>query len=635
MDRHSRCDFRPFALIAVTLALAVTDVGCATRRGPGPGAPPREIPLPTDGTRADEVAELRQALEVYSLSQPAAGQQALEAFIKKHPKSPQVALAAALLARVMLHQGDVIGARALLERRAADSPDPAARFIRGLAEARGGQPQQALALLQPFAEPGPPPLGPEPDEAELSLRAALGDARLATGDVAGAFAEWDHYLRQSNVRESEKAFARQRADEMAARVSPEAAAQAYRSSKSELARAALGPRAAAGLRARGDNDTARSLDEESASVRRSLGFSTGAGGSGPGDPRRLGLLAPFSGPAFLLGEVVLRGAMLAIGEAGRSGEPAQFQIVARDAAEGAGGRAAFELVREEQAIGVVGVGDRRAVEGALADGVPVLLLDEGLPGSGRTAFQVLHTPEARAAELARRALGLGARRFAILAPDTPTGRRLADAFSRAASAQGGRITARASYAAGASAFTGPIGQLKKASFEAVFVAEDARRLELIAPALAAADLWPAPFSGGKPPARAPGAPPRREILLLSPAVGLGSQLLRNAGRYVQGALLAPGFYSDAEDARAGGFVTQYRLLYGQDPGAADAYAYDAFRFMAAAVTRGARSRPDLVRALGSDPFDGVTGQVRFGADHTRADPPPVYLVDGDAIRALR
>jgi branched-chain amino acid transport system substrate-binding protein len=581
------------------------------------------------------VAELRQALAVYSLSEPAAGQQALEAFIKKHPKSPQVALAAALLARVQLHQGDVIGARALLERRAADSPDPAARFMRGLAEARGGQPQQALALLQAFAQTGPPPLGPEPDEAELALRAALGDARLATGDIAGAFAEWDQYLRQSNVRESEKAFARQRADEMAARVTPEAAAQAYKS-KSELARAALGPRAAAGLRARGDNETARSLEEESSSLRRSLGFSTGAGGAGPGDPYRLGLLAPFSGPAFLLGEVVLRGAMLAIGEAGRSGEPTQFQIVARDAAEGAGGRAAFELVREEQAIGVVGVGDRRAVESALADGVPVLLLDEGLPGSGRTAFQVLHTPEARAAELARRALGLGARRFAILAPDTAGGRRLAEAFSRAATAQGGRITARAGYAANASAFTGPIGQLKKAQFEAVFVAEDARRLELIAPALAAADLWPAPFTGGKSPAaRAPGAPPRREILLLSPAVGLGGQLLRNAGRYVQGALFAPGFYSDAEDPRAGGFVTQYRLLYGQDPGAADAYAYDAFRFMAAAVARGARSRLDLVKALGSDPFDGVTGQVRFGADHTRADPPPVYLVDGDAIRALR
>ena len=170
----------------------------------------------------------------------------------------------------------------------------------------------------------------------------------------------------------------------------------------------------------------------------------------------------------------------------------------------------------------------------------------------------------------------------------------------------------------------------------MFVAEDARRLELIAPALAAADLWPAPFTGGKPPAaRAPGAPPRREILLLSPAVGLGSQLLRNAGRYVQGALFAPGFYSDAEDPRAGGFVTQYRLLYGQDPG-----RRRRLRLRRLPVHGGGRRprRPQPPRsgaALGSDPFDGVTGQVRFGADHTRADPPPVYLVDGDAIRALR
>ena len=383
-------------------------MGCATRRGPGPGAPPREIPLPTDGARADEVAELRQALAVYSLSQPAAGQQALEAFIKKHPKSPQVALAAALLARVMLHQGDVIGARALLERRAVDSPDPAARFIRGLAEARGGQPQQALALLQPFAEPGPPPLGPEPDEAELSLRAALGDARLATGDVAGAFAEWDSYLRQSNVRESEKAFARQRADEMAARVSPEAAAQALPEQQERARARRPGPaRRRRPARPRGQ----RHRPLAGGGIRRRCAgrwdSAPAPGGSGPGDPHRLGLLAPFSGPAFLLGEVVLRGAMLAIGEAGRSGEPAQFQIVARDAAEGAG------RARGVRA-GARGAGHRRGRRRRPARGRgragrrrAVLLLDEGLPGSGRTAFQVLHTPEARAAELARRALGAG------------------------------------------------------------------------------------------------------------------------------------------------------------------------------------------------------------------------------------
>ena len=122
--------------------------------------------------------------------------------------------------------------------------------------------------------------------------------------------------------------------------------------------------------------------------------------------------------------------------------------MARDAApekDAADRRAAFELVREEAAIAVVGVGDRRAVEPALAEGLPVLTLDEAPPGPASTAFQLLHLPESRAAELARRALALGARRFAILAPDTAGGRRLRTAFAAAVTAGGGRIAAEASY----------------------------------------------------------------------------------------------------------------------------------------------------------------------------------------------
>jgi branched-chain amino acid transport system substrate-binding protein len=623
--------------------------GCALFRSsssgparPAPEEPGPEIPLPGagDGARADETAELRSAIAVYSLANPDPGKAALEQFIKRHPRSPQTPIAAALLARMALHRGDAIAARAILERHAGDSPEAPVRFVRGLTEARGGSPARALELLAPFSDAGPPPVGVDPDEAELALRAALGDARLAGGDVAGAYAEWERYLRQREAREPEKAFARQRADEIATRVKDDVAAQVYRGG-GELARAALGGRAAASLRARGDADGARRIDEEAADLRKSLGFGAGPGGLGPGDPHRLGLLAPFSGSAFLLGEVVLRGAMLAIGDAGASGEPAGFQIVVRDAApeRDTARRAAFELVRDESAIGIVGVGDRRAVDSALSDGVPVLLIDESAPGPASTAFQVLHTPELRAAELARRALVLGARRFAVLAPETPAGRRLADAFARAAGAGGGRVVAQASYPTGASNFTAPVNTIKRAAFEAVFVADDARRLELLAPALAAGDLWPTPWaSRGAPSApRPPGMPPRRDVLLLSTAVGLGPQLLRNAGRYVQGALLAPGFFPDGDDPRSGRFVTQYRLLYGQDPGAADAYAYDAFRLLASVVARGASSRIDLARGLASQPgsYEGVTGPVRFGPDHTRVDPPAVYTVEGDAIRALR
>ena len=47
------------------------------------------------------------------------------------------------------------------------------------------------------------------------------------------------------------------------------------------------------------------------------------------------------------------------------------------------------------------------------------------------------------------------------------------------------------------------------------------------------------------------------------------------------------------------------------------------------------TRSDLLRALASETFEGVTGAVRFAPDHTRADAPPLYIVDGETIRTLR
>ena len=53
-----------------------------------------------------------------------------------------------------------------------------------------------------------------------------------------------------------------------------------------------------------------------------------------------------------------------------------------------------------------------------------------------------------------------------------------------------------------------------------------------------------------------------------------------------------------------------------------------------AVDRGARARADVLRLLGSGEYQGVTGRIRFAADHTRADPALVYEVVGDQIRAV-
>jgi ABC-type branched-subunit amino acid transport system substrate-binding protein len=408
-------------------------------------------------------------------------------------------------------------------------------------------------------------------------------------------------------------------------------------------RLAVGPKAAAALQARGDASAARRINDEVDRLRRGDGAGEAGVWSGRGDPTRFGLAVPLSGRAHLLGGAVSRGAMMALGEAAARVDASRPtpQLVLRNTQDDARGPAAAvaELAREEAVLGVVGTPDPRAVEQLGRDGVPFLVLDDEPPGGGGTSFQLVHAPEARAAALAKRAAAAGVRSFAVLAPDSPSGKRLAEAFKRAVTASGGRVAADVGYVAGSTSFAKPIRDLQRAKFDGLFVPEDADRLELVAPALAAADLWARPIAevtarGGRTPE---GNPKARPIVLLSTARGLTAGLVERAGRYVQGALLAPGFFPDASapDATSGRFVGSYKSLFGAPPGAAEAYAYDGVRVLQACVERGATTREAVLRLLTNDDFAGATGSLRFAADHGRADPPIVYEVAGDEIRALR
>jgi ABC-type branched-subunit amino acid transport system substrate-binding protein len=301
------------------------------------------------------------------------------------------------------------------------------------------------------------------------------------------------------------------------------------------------------------------------------------------------------------------------------------------------GRGLSELTRDESVIAALGAGDRKTSAGtvkeASAEGVPMLSLDDVAPGAATTAFQLVHAPEARVAELARRALAAGARDFALLGPDSAAGKRLRDAFRQAVTAAGGRVSSEATYVPGATSFTTAVAAIRKAPPQAVFVADGADRLELIAPALAFADLWPAPW--GRKSEAAGSKKGARSVLLLATANDLSPRLLQNAGRYVQGALLAPGFYADASDPAAKAFVEAYRAAYGLEPHATEAYAFDGVNALRTAAAAGGRSRADVLRALATGSFDGLTGTLRFGPDHGRADPPRVYTVDGDDVRLAK
>jgi hypothetical protein len=64
------------------------------------------------------------------------------------------------------------------------------------------------------------------------------------------------------------------------------------------------------------------------------------------------------------------------------------------------------------------------------------------------------------------------------------------------------------------------------------------------------------------------------VRLLARAEGAGPRLL-GAARYLDGALLAPGFYPEDEDAEIGPFVTEFASRRGRPPGLWEALAYGA------------------------------------------------------------
>jgi branched-chain amino acid transport system substrate-binding protein len=609
---------------------------------PSPPATPNGPELPVGATNdPGGDADFAAAKARFDAGDAAGARPLLEEFVAHHPQHAARPAADLMLARLALARGDAETARGLLSPLTSPPPDEgtgaSARYYLGLAETRLGKFDHARELLLPFLPPAGA-AGPG-DDALVELRGALAEVTAGVGDPAAAIELWDAYARGG--RDAERAYARERITELAGMLSPDLALQTFRAALDKgLGRALLGEAAASALRARGDSAGAADVRSETASVRIALGIDQPAERSvSAGDPGRIGLELALSGRFQPVGEAALRAAMLA------TGAPAAptMQLCVRDAGgePAAAQRAVDSLARDESVIGIVAalaprpaaVATEEASAAPARDNIPTLVLEDASSAAG-TTYSLLHAASSRAATLAATALQLGARDFAMIGPDTAVATALRRAFKQRVVDGGGRVTADVSYTPGATSFTSVVAAIKKSQPQVVFVGDGADRLELIAPALAAADLWAAPWGAARP-AVVPGKPRARNVLLLSTAADLSPHLLQSAGRYVQGALLAPGFYAAAADPRARGFVDAYRAAYGQDPHATEAYAYDGVNAIRAALAAGAKTRADLAQALATGTFEGLTGALRFGANRRRADPPRVYIVDGADIKTFR
>ena len=162
--------------------------------------------------------------------------------------------------------------------------------------------------------------------------------------------------------------------------------------------------------------------------------------------------------------------------------------------------------------------------------------------------------------------------------------------------------------------------------DALLVPAAAYQLALIAPQLASSGLTAMPNVKSR----------TRTARLYATADGIGAAFLNSTGKYLQGAVLAPTFYPDLGDPQVAAFVERYHQAYGEEPGALDALAFDAVRAAKVALDHaGTVSRGPVAMALSHLGEGGLTGELAFTASGDRAGLPPLFVVDGEQVRALK
>ena len=519
----------------------------------------------------------------------------------------------------------------LVERNADPGLTARARLYLGIAKNYTGDAVGALALLRSNEQ------AIEDDSDRTEYLAALAYATAAAGDPPiRSLAAFDQLY--SRVTPTERAAIVARIEEVVAAAEPGLVRRAFDElpDRKGPSFAIVASRLAVLAEQVGNAQEAQKMREIAAPARAALGLPRAIGAEpvagGPSGPIGvIGAVVPLGGKSNRVGEAAALGLALA---AGVGDGKAIAPIEVRAAGDGDAVGLAIDDLAHANAIAIIGPTDGSAVDvagpRAEALGIPLLSLSGRAERHAlrRTVYHVMHSGEARSRALAQRAIARGVAKFAVLAPESGYGKALSAAFVEEVGRGGGQIVVNTTYKPDTKSFAQVVGKLPS-GWDAIFVPEDAATLALIAPALDAAGMKPRPLGTRK-------LKSGRAILLLSTAENLIGAFVTDAGRHAEGAFLAPGYYPDDQDPVSKSFVERFVAAFGRAPGFVEAYAFDAAQLAAAA---GGGGRAGLVASLPRVQLVGLTGTIRFDAEHRRADPGVIYTVveesGGYAIRVAR
>lgn len=346
----------------------------------------------------------------------------------------------------------------------------------------------------------------------------------------------------------------------------------------------------------------------------------------------IGVLLPLSGRYAAFGTLVKRGIDLAL-KLHNTDKPA-LRLLYRDT-EGDPTKArsaATALANEERVMAILGpltgAPALAASASAQQNETPLLALSQraSIPEVGPYIFRNSLTSRLQARALARYAiLQKGLHSFGVLAPDNRLGHEMAELFSEEVLKLGGLVIDEQSYPEDANDFRAQILHLKGISakretsdyrqkseeellddlfqpdlpeypsttFDALFLPDYADRVGLIAPQLAFYGVQNLPLLGIN---------------------GWNSpDLLRLAGRYVEGAVFVDGFFLDSPYPFVKEFIDTFVETYGEEPSILEAQAFDSANILFDQLDKTeVTDRSSLRNAISAvQNYPGVTGATSF------------------------
>jgi ABC-type branched-chain amino acid transport systems, periplasmic component len=297
----------------------------------------------------------------------------------------------------------------------------------------------------------------------------------------------------------------------------------------------------------------------------------------------------------------------------------------------------FKLAEQDKVIGILGpLGNATAIEAATEAqklNIPILTLSRNreLAGIGDYVFRDFMTDLMQIRTLVKYSIqNLGMTRFAILYPKDDHGIEMMNLFRDEALRWGGEIRAEESYHNKQTDFGKEIKSLtglrfmEKDSkskenprpiidFDALFIPDSCFRVRMIAPQLAFYDIT--------------------GIQLLGTNSWNSPDLLKENGKYLEGAIFVDGFFRDSFYPYVRDFIDNFYVACGREPLYLEALAYDAGGIMANAIYKNdVEIRDDLKEGLFNlKDYPGITGKTSFSETGEAKRSLFVLMVEGGEI----